>query len=208
MARYTGPDCKRCRREKTKLFLKGAKCDSPKCPIEIRPYPPGEHGRGRTKDSEYLLQMREKQKCARIYGVLEKQFRGYYEEASGRSGRTGENLLRILESRLDNVVYRSGFASSRDQARQFVRHGHFLVNGHRVDIPSYRVSENDIVEVVEKSRELDPFIIARAVAGDKPAPAWLEVLPSRLRVLVHSLPVRQVIDTQVQEQLIVEFYSK
>jgi small subunit ribosomal protein S4 len=208
MARYTGPDCKRCRREKTKLFLKGAKCDSPKCPIEIRPYPPGEHGRGRTKDSEYLLQMREKQKCARIYGVLEKQFRGYYEEASSRSGRTGENLLRILESRLDNVVYRSGFASSRDQARQFVRHGHFLVNGHRVDIPSYRVSESDIVEVVEKSRELDPFIIARAVAGDKPAPAWLEVLPSRLRVLVHSLPVRQVIDTQVQEQLIVEFYSK
>jgi small subunit ribosomal protein S4 len=208
MARYTGPDCKRCRREKTKLFLKGAKCDSPKCPIEIRPYPPGEHGRGRTKDSEYLLQMREKQKCARIYGVLEKQFRGYYEEASGKSGRTGENLLRILESRLDNVVYRSGFASSRDQARQFVRHGHFLVNGHRVDIPSYRVCESDIVEVVEKSRELDPFIIARAVAGDKPAPAWLEVLPSRLRVLVHSLPARQVIDTQVQEQLIVEFYSK
>ena len=208
MARYTGPDCKRCRREKTKLFLKGAKCDSPKCPIEIRPYPPGEHGRGRTKDSEYLLQMREKQKCARIYGVLEKQFRGYYEEASGKSGRTGENLLRILESRLDNVVYRSGFASSRDQARQYVRHGHFLVNGHRVDIPSYRVSESDIVEVVEKSRELTPFIIARAEAGEKPVPAWLEVLPSRLRVLVHSLPVRQVIDTQVQEQLIVEFYSK
>jgi small subunit ribosomal protein S4 len=152
--------------------------------------------------------MREKQKCARIYGVLEKQFRGYYEEASSKTGRTGENLLRILESRLDNVVYRSGFAASRDQARQFVRHGHFLVNGKRVDIPSYRVSENDIVEVAEKSRELDPFIIARAVAGEKTVPAWLEVLPSRLRVLVHSLPVRQVIDTQVQEQLIVEFYSK
>jgi small subunit ribosomal protein S4 len=208
MARYTGPDCKRCRREKTKLFLKGSKCESPKCPIEIRPYPPGEHGRGRTKDSEYLLQMREKQKCARIYGVLEKQFRGYYEEASGKTGRTGENLLRILESRLDNVVYRSGFAASRDQARQLVRHGHFLVNGHRVDIPSYRVSENDIVEVAEKSRDIDLFVIARAVAGEKTVPAWLEVLPSRLRVLVHSLPVRQVIDTQVQEQLIVEFYSK
>ena len=208
MARYTGPDCKRCRREKTKLFLKGSKCDSPKCPIENRPYPPGEHGRGRSKDSEYLMQMREKQKCARIYGVLEKQFRGYYEEASGKTGRTGENLLRILESRLDNVVYRSGFAASRDQARQMVRHGHFLVNGKRVDIPSYRVSENDIVEVVEKSRELDLFLIARAVAGEKTVPAWLEVLPSRLRVLVHSLPVRQVIDTQVQEQLIVEFYSK
>jgi small subunit ribosomal protein S4 len=208
MARYTGPDCKRCRREKTKLFLKGSKCDSPKCPIENRPYPPGEHGRGRSKDSEYLMQMREKQKCARIYGVLEKQFRGYYEEASSKTGRTGENLLRILESRLDNVVYRSGFAASRDQARQMVRHGHFLVNGKRVDIPSYRVSENDIVEVAEKSRELDLFVIARAVAGEKTVPAWLEVLPSRLRVLVHSLPVRQTIDTQVQEQLIVEFYSK
>ncbi len=208
MARYTGADCKRCRREKTKLFLKGSKCESPKCPIESRPYPPGEHGRGRSKDSEYLLQMREKQKCARIYGVLEKQFRGYYEEASGKTGRTGENLLRILESRLDNVVYRSGFAASRDQARQMVRHGHFLVNGKRVDIPSYRVSENDIVEVAEKSRELDLFVIARAVAGEKTVPAWLEVLPSRLRVLVHSLPARQVIDTQVQEQLIVEFYSK
>jgi small subunit ribosomal protein S4 len=208
MARYTGADCKRCRREKTKLFLKGSKCESPKCPIESRPYPPGEHGRGRSKDSEYLLQMREKQKCARIYGVLEKQFRGYYEEASGKTGRTGENLLRILESRLDNVVYRSGFAASRDQARQMVRHGHLLVNGKRVDIPSYRVSENDIVEVAEKSRELDLFVIARAVAGEKTVPAWLEVLPSRLRVLVHSLPARQVIDTQVQEQLIVEFYSK
>ena len=147
MARYTGPDCKRCRREKTKLFLKGAKCESPKCPIEIRPYPPGEHGRARTKESEYLLQMREKQKTARIYGVLEKQFRGYYEEANRRSGKTGENLLRILESRLDNVVYRAGFAQSRDAARQLVRHGHFLVNGVKVDIPSYRVTENDIVEV-------------------------------------------------------------
>jgi small subunit ribosomal protein S4 len=196
MARYTGPDCKRCRREKTKLFLKGSKCESPKCPIEIRPYPPGEHGRGRTKDSEYLLQMREKQKCARIYGVLEKQFRGYYEEASGKSGRTGENLLRILESRIDN------------EARQRVRHGHILVNGKRVDIPSYRVSENDIIEVVEKSRELTPFVIARAEAGEKTVPAWLEVMPSKLRILVHSLPARQVIDTQVQEQLIVEFYSK
>ena len=208
MARYTGPDCKRCRREKTKLFLKGSKCESPKCPIEIRPYPPGEHGRGRTKDSEYLMQMREKQKCARIYGVLEKQFRGYYEEASGKSGRTGENLLRILESRLDNVVYRAGLAASRDQARQLVRHGHFQVNGKRVDIPSYRVTENDIVEVVEKSREKDLFVIARALAGEKTVPAWLEVLASRMRVLVHSLPARQVIDTQVQEQLIVEFYSK
>jgi small subunit ribosomal protein S4 len=191
-----------------KLFLKGSKCESPKCPIEIRPYPPGEHGRGRTKESEYLLQKREKQKCARIYGVLEKQFRGYYEEASRRTGKTGENLLRILESRLDNVVYRANFAKSRDQARQLVKHGHFLVNGQKVDIPSYRVSENDIVEVREKSKELTPFIVARAEVGERPVPAWVEVIPSRMRVLVHSLPARQVIDTPVQEQLIVELYSK
>jgi small subunit ribosomal protein S4 len=208
MARYTGADCKRCRREKMKLFLKGAKCDSPKCPIEIRPYPPGEHGRGRTKESEYLLQMREKQKCARIYGVLEKQFRGYYEEANRRSGKTGENLLQILESRLDNVVFRAGFAKSRDMARQVVRHGHILVNGKKVDIPSYRVSDNDIVEVREKSRGMTPFIVAKAEAGSRPVPAWLEVISSQMRVLVHALPVRQVIDTPVQEQLIVELYSK
>jgi len=208
MARYTGPDCKRCRREKMKLFLKGAKCESAKCPIEIRPYPPGEHGRGRTKDSEYLLQMREKQKCARIYGVLEKQFRGYYEEANRKQGKTGENLLRILESRLDNVVYRAGFAKSRDHARQLVRHGHITLNGRKADIPSMRVSENDIVEVRKDSIELTPFVVARAESGDRTVPAWLEVVPSRMRILVHSLPVRQVIDTQVQEQLIVELYSK
>ncbi len=208
MARYTGPDCKRCRREKTKLFLKGAKCESPKCPMEIRPYPPGEHGRGRTKDSEYLLQMREKQKCARIYGVLEKQFRGYYEEAQRKSGKTGENLLVILESRLDNVVYRAGFGKSRDMARQLVRHGHITVNGHKVDIPSYRVSSADIVEVRATSRELTPFVVARAELADRIVPAWLEVIPGRLRVLVHNLPARQVIDTPVQEQLIVELYSK
>jgi small subunit ribosomal protein S4 len=208
MARYTGPDCKRCRREKTKLFLKGAKCESPKCPIENRPYPPGQHGRGRIKESEYLLQKREKQKCARIYGVLEKQFRGYYEEAVRKQGKTGENLLRILESRLDNVVYRAGFAKSRDMARQVVRHGHITVNGKKVDIPSYRVTENDIVEVRAASRELTPFVVAQAELGERPVPAWLEVIPSQLRVLVHSLPARAVIDTQVQEQLIVELYSK
>ena len=208
MARYTGADCRRCRREKMKLFLKGSKCDSPKCPIEIRPYPPGEHGRGRTKESEYLLQKREKQKCARMYGVLEKQFRGYYEEANKKAGKTGENLLRILESRLDNVVYRAGFAQSRDMARQFVKHGHVVVNGRKVDIPSYRVSENDIVEIREKSRGLTPFVIAKELAGQRPVPAWLEVIWSQYRVLVHSLPARQVIDTPVQEQLIVELYSK
>jgi small subunit ribosomal protein S4 len=208
MARYTGADCKRCRREKMKLFLKGAKCESPKCPIEIRPYPPGEHGRGRTKDSEYLLQKREKQKCARIYGVLEKQFRGYYEEAVRKPGKTGENLLVILESRLDNVVYRAGLAKSRDMARQLVRHGHITVNGAKVDIPSYRVAPSDIVEVRSSSRELTPFIIARAEAGERIVPAWLELVPNKMRVLVHNLPARQVIDTPVQEQLIVELYSK
>ena len=208
MARYTGADCKRCRREKMKLFLKGSKCDSPKCPIEIRPYPPGEHGRGRTKESEYLLQKREKQKCARIYGILEKQFRGYYEEANKKQGKTGENLLRILESRLDNVVYRAGFAQSRDMARQFVKHGHVVVNGRKVDIPSFRVSENDIVEIREKSRGLTPFVVAKAELGNRPVPAWLEVIGSQMRVLVHALPARQVIDTPVQEQLIVELYSK
>ncbi len=208
MARYTGADCRRCRREKMKLFLKGAKCESPKCPIEVRPYPPGQHGRGRSKDSEYLLQMREKQKCARIYGVLEKQFRGYYAEANRKTGKTGEVLLQILESRLDNVVYRAGFAKSRDMARQVVTHGHITVNGRKVDIPSYRVSVTDIIEVREKSREMTPFVVARAEAGSRPVPAWLEVISNQMRVLVHGIPARQVIDTPVQEQLIVELYSK
>ncbi len=208
MARYTGADCKRCRREKTKLFLKGTKCDGPKCPIEIRPYPPGMHGRARTKESEYLLQMREKQKAARMYGVLEKQFRNYYKEAQRTTGKTGENLLRILETRLDNVVFRAGFATSRDAARQLVRHGHMTVNGIKVDIPSYRVREKDIVEVRTRSHEMTPFVIARETAGDRTVPAWLESIPTQLRILVHSLPSRQIIDTPVQEQLIVELYSK
>jgi len=166
------------------------------------------HGRARTKDSEYLLQMREKQKAARIYGVLEKQFRGYYQEAHRRPGKTGENLLRILETRLDNVVYRAGFAASRDMARQLVRHGHFVVNGHKVDIPSFRVSENDIIQVRGKSVEMTPFVVARAQAGERSVPAWISAVPNQMRILVHSLPARQVIDTQIQEQLIVELYSK
>jgi small subunit ribosomal protein S4 len=208
MARYTGPDCKRCRREKTKLFLKGAKCDSPKCPIEIRPYPPGEHGRNRPRENEYLLQTREKQKAKRIYGILERQFHGYYEEATRMRGKTGDNLLQILERRLDNVVYRAGFAKSRDMARQLVRHGHLKVNGRKVDIPSFLVGEADIIEVTAKSLEMTPFIVARAEAGERPAPAWLEVIPDKMRILVHTMPVRAQIDTQVQEQLIVELYSK
>ncbi|GGM17991.1 30S ribosomal protein S4 [Dactylosporangium sucinum] len=208
MARYTGADCRRCRREKMKLFLKGSKCDGPKCPFESRPFPPGQHGRGRPKETEYLLQLREKQKARRIYGVLERQFEGYFDEAVAKPGKTGEELLRILESRLDNVIYRAGLATSRDAARQLVGHGHIQVNGKKVDIPSYRVREHDIVQVREKSRELTPFQIAQGLAGSKTVPAWLEFIPSEFKVLVHSLPARQVIDTQVQEQLIVELYSK
>jgi len=205
---FVKADCKRCRREKVKLFLKGSKCDGPKCPIESRPYPPGQHGRGRSKESEYLLQMREKQKCARIYGVLEKQFRGYYEEANRKQGKTGENLLVILETRLDNVVFRAGFAKSRDMARQLVRHGHFLVNGKKVNIPSFRVSAMDIIDVLPKSLDLTPFIVASAELGEKAVPAWMEVVGSQMRIIIHSVPARAVIDTQVQEQLIVELYSK
>jgi small subunit ribosomal protein S4 len=208
MARYTGADCRICRREKMKLYLKGSKCDSPKCPFESRPFPPGQHGRGRAKESEYLLQLREKQKARRVYGVLEKQFRRYYEEANRKKGKTGEALLQILESRLDNVVYRAGFAQSRDMARQLVLHGHFLVNGRKVNVPSYRVVPHDIIEVREKSRNLTPFLVAQGQAGSKTIPAWLEAIPSQLKILVHGMPARQVIDTPVQEQLIVELYSK
>lgn len=208
MARYTGADCRKCRRAKMKLFLKGSKCDSAKCPFEARPYPPGQHGRGRSKDSEYLLQLREKQKAKQIYGIFERQFRGYYEEANQKKGKTGDNLLRILESRLDNVVYRAGFAKSRDMGRQLVRHGHIMVNGGKVDVPSFRVSSTDIVEVRPSSVELTPFVVARAEAGEREVPAWLEVIPTQMRILVHTLPVRQQIDSQLQEQLIVELYSK
>jgi len=209
MARYTGADCKLCRREKMKLFLKGSKCEGPKCPIEIRPYPPGEHGRGRPKETEYLLQLREKQKARRIYGVLERQFHNYYTEANRQGGKTGENMLTLLERRLDNVVYRAGFAKSRDAARQLIRHGHFMVNGTKVDIPSFLVSEADIVAVRAKSLEMTPFVVARAEAGERQVPAWLGVVTEgAMRVLVHSLPVRQQIDAPIQEQLIVEYYSK
>ena len=208
MARYTDADCKRCRREKMKLFLKGSKCDSPKCPFEKRPYPPGQHGRGRTKESEYLLQLREKQKAVRMYGVLEKQFGNYFVEANRQSGKTGDNLLRILRLRLDNVVFRAGFAKSRDMARQLVNHGHFTVNGKKVDIPAFRVAPNDIIEVKPSSREMTPFVVAHAEVGERTVPAWLEVVPSKMRIIVHSLPERAVIDTPVQEQLIVELYSK
>ncbi|MER3452868.1 MAG: 30S ribosomal protein S4 [Acidimicrobiia bacterium] len=207
MARYTGPVCRLCRREKMKLFLKGAKCDTMKCPIERRPYPPGEHGRGRIRESEYLFQLREKQKARRIYGVLEKQFRNLYEEASRQEGITGENLLRMLELRLDNVVYRAGWASSRPQARQLVRHGHIAVNGRRVTIPSYRVKKGDVVSVRDKARSM---IVLRHNMDtlDRQVPAWLERSGDGFEVTVYNLPQREHIDVPVRESLIVELYSK
>jgi small subunit ribosomal protein S4 len=208
MARYTGADCKRCRREKMKLFLKGSKCESPKCPIEIRPYPPGEHGRGRTKDSEYLLQMREKQKCARIYGVLEKQFRGYYDEANRRQGKTGENLLRILESRLDNVVYRMGFAGSRKAARQLIRHRHVEVNQKSVDIPSFLVQPGQEIRVRMKSREQASVMAAMDQASRGAPLSWIAVDRDTFSGRMLERPTRPNIPIAAQEQLVVELYSK
>jgi small subunit ribosomal protein S4 len=207
MARYTGPACRLCRREKMKLFLKGPKCDSMKCPIERRPYPPGEHGRGRIRESEYMLQLREKQKARRIYGVLEKQFRNVYAEANRQGGMTGENLLRMLEQRLDNVVYRAGWAASRAQARQFVRHGHVNLNGRRVTIPSYQVRKDDEVAVREKSRNM--IVVRHNVDTiDRRVPPWLEKSGEGLVATVRDLPLREHIDVPVRESLIVEFYSK
>jgi small subunit ribosomal protein S4 len=208
VARYTDADCKLCRREKIKLYLKGTKCDTPKCPIEKRPFPPGEHGRARTKETEYLMQLREKQKARRIYGVLERQFRNYYTEASRMKGITGENLLRLLESRLDNVLYRAGFALSRDQARQLVRHGHVELNGKRLSIPSARVRVGDAVSVAEKSRRMQPVLHAVAVNENRNAPSWVQVDKDLMKATVTGLPGRADIDIPVQESMIVELYSK
>ncbi|HEX9316132.1 MAG TPA: 30S ribosomal protein S4 [Actinomycetota bacterium] len=208
MARYTGPVCRLCRRERMKLFLKGTRCMGPKCAIERRPYPPGQHGRGRIKESEYLVQLREKQKARRIYGVLEKQFRGYYEEATHAKGVTGTRLLQLLELRLDNVVYRGGLAMSRDQARQFVTHGHFQVNGRKVDIPSYRVKAGDVVAVRERSRSVGRIVEAAAFAAGRHIPEWLILEAGELKISVVSEPARELIDVPVQEQMIVELYSK
>jgi small subunit ribosomal protein S4 len=191
-----------------KLFLKGAKCDTMKCPIERRPYPPGEHGRDRMRQgSEYLTQLREKQKARRIYGVLEKQFANLYVEATRQQGITGENLLRMLEQRLDNVTYRAGWAASRAQARQFVRHGHVNVNGRRVTIPSYRLRKGDVVSLKEKSRSM--IVIRHNVDTlDRQIPPWLETGAEGYEVTVRDLPLREHIDVPVREQLIVELYSK
>ena len=207
MARYTQSVCKLCRRERMKLFLKGAKCDTMKCPVERKPYPPGEHGRGRIRDSEYLLQLREKQKARRYYGLLERQFRGYYEKASRQPGITGESLLRMLEQRIDNVVFRASFAASRNQARQFVRHGHVLVNGKRVTIPSYQVRPGDVVSIAPKTKS-NIVIRHNLDTLDRTVPAWLDVDGDKLEVTVRSAPLREQIDVPVREQLIVELYSK
>lgn len=208
MARYTGADCRLCRREGAKLFLKGDRCYTDKCAMERRAYAPGEAGRKRVKENEYLLQLREKQKTKRIYGVLEKQFRAYYDIASRKQGVTGENLLTILESRLDNVVYRLGFAKSRAEARQQVRHGHIHVNGRRVDIPSFRVRPGDLISVAPKAKEM--LVIKSALISNErvQVPAWLEVDIEKLQGSVLSLPLRDQIDLDIREQLIVELYSK
>jgi small subunit ribosomal protein S4 len=206
VARYRGPVCKLCRREGMKLFLKGERCLTEKCSIERRSYPPGEHGRGRIKQSEYLLQLREKQKARRYYGLLEDQFRVYYDRATRRSGVTGENLLRLLETRLDNVVYRLGFAASRAQARQLVRHGHFHVNGRRVNIPSYQLKPDDIVSIKPSSGAEQ--VVRDATDLTASVAPWLQADHENLTGKVLKWPEREEIDAPVQESLIVELYSK
>ncbi len=207
MARYTGAVCRLCRRERMKLFLKGTKCETMRCPIERRPYPPGQHGRGRVRDSEYLLQLREKQKCRRIYGLLEKQFQLIYGRANKMPGITGENLLRLLELRLDNAVFRTGFASSRSQARQLVRHGHVSVNDKRVTIPSYVLRKGDVISLRDKARKM--IVIRHNIDTlDRTPPQWLDVSKDAMSATVRELPIREQIDIPVREQLIVELYSK
>ena len=211
MARYTGPVCKLCRREGEKLFLKGERCFTPKCAMEKRAYPPGEHGRfsrRRSRESDYSRQLRGKQKAKRIYGVLERQFRRYFREAQKRSGLTGLNLLKILESRLDNVVYRLGFAGSRNQARQLVCHGHFMVNDRRNDVPSTLIKPGDVVAVKENSKQTTFFKLLRQADEVRTPPTWVESNLSNLSGRVIRLPERAEIDGNLNEQLIVEYYSR
>jgi small subunit ribosomal protein S4 len=201
MARYTGPRHKACRRARTPL------CQSKKCPVDRRPYPPGQHGRGRIRESDYLIQLREKQKLRTMYGILERQFRRYYEEAARRPGITGDNLLQLLEQRLDNVVWRSGLTATRPQARQLVNHGHFRVNGKKVDIPSYQVRPGDIVTIKDRSQNI--IVVQHAVdTQDRVVPDWIQVDPGERKVVVKDHPRRDQIDTAINEQLIVELYSK
>ena len=208
MARYTGAVCRLCRREGKKLFLKGESCYSEKCSVGIRAYAPGQHGQGRKKSSEYGLQLRAKQTARRFYGVQENQFHHYFEIAERKPGITGDNLLKILESRLDNVVYRVGFASSRAEARQLVGHGHFEVNGKRVDIASYLLKAGDVVSICEKSRSLDKIKAVVEANSARPTPEWIDVDKTALTAKVVALPNREQIDAPVEDQLIVELYSK
>ena len=208
MARYTGPVCRLCRREGQKLFLKGERCYSDKCSVGRRAYAPGQHGQGRKKTSEYGLQLRAKQRARRFYGVNEVQFHHYFEIAERKQGITGENLLRILESRLDNVVYRMGLASSRAEARQLIGHGHFEVNGGRVDIASYLLKAGDVVALCEKSRSSDKIKAVAEANSARPIPEWIDCDKANYTAKVVALPNRDQIDAPVEEQLIVEFYSK
>ena len=206
MARYTDASCRLCRREGQKLFLKGERCYSGKCAIDKRPYAPGQHGQGRKKTSDYGLQLREKQKAKRFYGVLETQFRNYFEKAARKPGITGENLLVMLETRLDNAVFRLGMGASRKEARQLITHGHFIVNGQKVDIPSYAVKPGDVIKVKEKSFSSPKFKEMREMSVT--VPAWLSVDIDKLEGKIISYPRREEIDVPVKEQLIVELYSK
>ena len=206
MARYTEATCRLCRREGMKLFLKGDRCYTDKCAFARRAYAPGQHGQSRKKVSNYGLQLREKQKAKRIYGVLEKQFRTYYEKADKQRGITGENLLRLLEMRLDNVAFRFGYGASRTEARQLVTHGHFLVNGSKVDIPSYQVSVNDVVSICDKSKATEKFKIF--AENPKTLPSWLTANPENFEGTVIAEPSREDIDAPINETLIVELYSK
>jgi len=208
MARYTDAKCRLCRREGTKLYLKGDRCYTDKCAITRRAYAPGQHGQSRKKMSEYGIQLREKQKVRRIYGILEKQFRDYFGEAERQKGVTGENMLRLLELRLDNVVYRMGFGESRAEARQLVGHGHFTVNGKKVDIPSYQVGLNDLVAVKPSSKSTDKFKMLAENAAGKTAPQWLSINAEMMEARIIALPVREDIDLPIEEHLIVELYSK
>ena len=209
MARYTEAVCRQCRREGQKLFLKGDRCYTDNCSIDRRSFAPGQHGNARNKKlSEYGMQLREKQKARRYYGVLESQFRKYYEMAAARKGVTGDNLLSILESRLDNVVYRMGLAMSRPEARQLVRHGHFTINGKKVDIPSYLVKTGEVIALKEGSRSLNKFKSCMEANGSRPAPKWLDFDKNNLVATVVAAPAREDIDLPIEEHLIVELYSK
>lgn len=208
MAKYRGPVCRLCRREGVKLFLKGSRCMTEKCAVERRSYPPGQHGQGRQRLSDYSAQLREKQKLKRIYGLQERQFRGFFGKAERRTGVTGEHLLKLLECRLDNAVYRLGFASSRKEARQLVNHGHILLNGKKADVPAVLIKAGDVIEIRERSRNLVPIQAALEAVDGRGVPGWLELDRTALKGTVRSIPTKEDIALPVNEQMIVELYSR